>query len=125
MKANVEIQTMAKSLILFVAHWAREVTWDQIRKKGFSSPSKCPLCGNHEETLEHLLNQCEVTENLWHQVELLFGHLDRSPNSTNESLELWRIHLFKNPILNRARFLPKASYYGMFGKPETVWCFMI
>jgi len=34
------------------------LTWENLRKRGFVGPSRCHLCGQHEETINHLLNRC-------------------------------------------------------------------
>ena len=36
--------------------WGKILTMDKLKKRGFSLPSRCPLCGKAEETLEHLLS---------------------------------------------------------------------
>eukprot|EP00253_Pinus_taeda_P033970 PITA_33970 len=37
----------------------RTLTCDNLRKKGFSGPSRCPMCLAEEETINHLFNSCE------------------------------------------------------------------
>jgi hypothetical protein len=36
------------------------LTWDNLRKRGFIGPSWCQLCGQEEETQNHLLNLCPL-----------------------------------------------------------------
>eukprot|EP00253_Pinus_taeda_P009477 PITA_09477 len=36
----------------------KTLTWDNLRKKGFSGPSICPMCRKEEETINHLFNSC-------------------------------------------------------------------
>ena len=41
------------------------LTWENLPKKGFTGPSRCPLCEEQEETMNHLFNECVWTSNLW------------------------------------------------------------
>ncbi|XP_026454189.1 uncharacterized protein LOC113355526 [Papaver somniferum] len=41
-------------------------TEESVRKKGFSTVSKCYLCGKAQDTMEHILWHCEFSENVWH-----------------------------------------------------------
>jgi len=41
------------------------LTWENIRKRGFVGLSRCHLCGQQEETTNHLLNLCSFTSTLW------------------------------------------------------------
>ena len=34
------------------------MTLDQLRKRGRHLANECPLCGENEETIEHILIQC-------------------------------------------------------------------
>eukprot|EP00253_Pinus_taeda_P029995 PITA_29995 len=37
----------------------KTLTWDNLCKKGFWGPSRCPMCFVEEETMNHLFNACE------------------------------------------------------------------
>ena len=43
----------------------RIVTWDHLTKRGFVGPSRCALCGEEEETINHLMVICPVTKEVW------------------------------------------------------------
>ena len=41
------------------------LTADNLRKKGWALPSRCPLCTCAEETVDHLLLFCDFTKDVW------------------------------------------------------------
>ncbi|XP_026428416.1 uncharacterized protein LOC113324313 [Papaver somniferum] len=41
-------------------------TEEAVRKKGFSTVSKCYLCGNNNDTLQHILWACDFRSRIWH-----------------------------------------------------------
>eukprot|EP00253_Pinus_taeda_P035656 PITA_35656 len=42
----------------------KTLTWENLQKKGFQGPSKCHMCLQEEETMNHLLNSCEWASQL-------------------------------------------------------------
>ena len=40
------------------AWWGKTLTMNQLKKRGDSLASRCPLCGKEEEVLEHLFIHC-------------------------------------------------------------------
>jgi hypothetical protein len=43
----------------------RILTWENLRKRGFIGPSRCHLCQAKEETMNHLLDECTYTTEIW------------------------------------------------------------
>jgi hypothetical protein len=43
----------------------RILTWDNLIKRGFVGPSRCFLCGEEEETINHLMVKCPFTKDVW------------------------------------------------------------
>jgi len=41
------------------------LTFDNLNKRGWEGPSRCPLCKHKEETPEHLLLECEFSKEVW------------------------------------------------------------
>jgi len=64
----------------------RALTWDNLQKRGFVGPSRCMLCENGSETLNHLLNTCPTACSLWDDMAMVFRQLDRDRNSIQISL---------------------------------------
>ena len=42
------------------------LTSENLRKKGWEGPSRCPLCMAEEETTNHLLIKCPFAVEVWH-----------------------------------------------------------
>eukprot|EP00253_Pinus_taeda_P019485 PITA_19485 len=55
------------------------LTWDNLRRKGFTVPLRCPLCQQDEETPKHLLNVCPFAFNVWNWMSLVFKSSGRDP----------------------------------------------
>ena len=46
---------------------------DQLKKRGWSLPNRCYLCGAVEEAVDHLLIHCTKVRVLWELLFNLFG----------------------------------------------------
>jgi len=78
------------------------LTWDNIRKRGVLGPSRCLLCGEQEETMEHLLNNCYFTSWLWDIFTKIFQQSDRDRGSIFNTLIRWRGNFLDHEIINSA-----------------------
>jgi hypothetical protein len=57
--------------------------------------------------MEHLLNNCLLSENIWNQATQLMRRTNRVKNSIISTIREWGSGPFKSPILNRAwKLLP-------------------
>lgn len=56
-------------IFLWLLMRRKTLTWENLRKKGFCGPSRCPMCNLEEETMNHLFNTCEWANLLWNWVE--------------------------------------------------------
>jgi hypothetical protein len=59
------------------------------------------LCGEAEETLNHLLNTCPYTAQVWDQVAIIMRTSNQLRDSVIETLLNWRDQDFSSPYLNR------------------------
>ena len=89
------------TIFLWLISHSSILTWDNLLKRGFTEPSICLLCANAEETMNHLLNSCSYTSQLWDQVAITMRTSDRRQESVIETIANWRDHAFKSPLLNR------------------------
>ena len=71
------------------ATWNKVLTLDQIQRRGWPLANRCYLCLSEEETLDHLLLQCNVARILWHLLFSLFGVSWVLPFSAGETLLGW------------------------------------
>jgi hypothetical protein len=46
----------------------RILTWDNLSKRGLIGPSRCVLCGEREESLNHLMVDCLFTKEVWKSI---------------------------------------------------------
>jgi len=59
-------------LFMWLVHHKKILTWDNIRKIGLFGPSRCQLCEDQEETMEHILNNYTYTTSLWDYFATIF-----------------------------------------------------
>jgi hypothetical protein len=78
------------TLFLWLVSHSSILTWDNLSKRGFVGPSICMLCGEEYKTMNHLLNSCPYTAQLWDQVALIMRTLDRHRDSILETITNWR-----------------------------------
>eukprot|EP00253_Pinus_taeda_P028466 PITA_28466 len=71
----------------------KTLTWENLRKKGFQGPSKCLMCLQEEETMNHLFNSCEWASQLWLWMEAILEDTDRNRHSIQETITNWRKHI--------------------------------
>lgn len=69
-------------------------------RKGFIGPSRCPLCGIEEETMNHLLNTCEWADKLRNWMETILKRTNRVRNSIQETIENWRGNFSNTQMVN-------------------------
>eukprot|EP00253_Pinus_taeda_P011770 PITA_11770 len=65
----------------------KTLTWDNLRKKGFSGPSICPMCRKAEETINHLFNSCNWANSIWKWLENIMQQSNRDINSIQNTIK--------------------------------------
>jgi hypothetical protein len=76
--------------------------------RGLSHPEVCPLCGQAQETIQHLLATCIFAGQFWHGFLSPFGLGHLTPSDDEVSFEKWwrivcnRVHKDKKKRLNSA-----------------------
>ena len=65
------------------------LTLDQIKKQVRALANRCFLCGNDEETIDHMLLHCSVARLLWDLLLAIFGVYWVFPKSVSETLISW------------------------------------
>lgn len=89
------------------------LTWDNLRKKDFTGPSRCNLCEKSEETRSHLLNECPFSNNIWNWAYLVFK--DQDIFSILNTIENWRSCFSNKPLINKAwNILPGIIYWSLW-----------
>eukprot|EP00253_Pinus_taeda_P005630 PITA_05630 len=101
---NGQVETLRKMIDqrMILITEGKIITWDNIRKRGILGPSRCQLCGEQEETMEHLLNSCIFTSKLWDFFANIFNQSNRDKESITNTLHGWRNYGSNNEILYSA-----------------------
>eukprot|EP00253_Pinus_taeda_P012272 PITA_12272 len=68
----------------------KTLTWENLCKKCFEGPSRCPMCSVEEESLNHLCNTCEWASQLWCWMEWIPSCSDRKRDSIHNTILDWR-----------------------------------
>jgi ribonuclease HI len=103
------------SLFLWLTTQNRILTWDNLIKRDFIGPSRCPLCQQNEETLEHLLNNCHYSQQIWDWGAQVMRRSQRIRGSIRDTLGNWGTSPFHNPILQRIwQLLPGFSLWAIW-----------
>ena len=71
------------------ASWGKVLTLDQLKKRGRALANRCFLCGEGEETIDHLLLHCSKAKILWDLLLAIFGFSWVFPLFVKESLLTW------------------------------------
>jgi len=78
---------------------------DRLAKRGLPHPEACPLCGQAEETIHHILVGCVFTGQIWAQIFQYLGLSSLSPEPTASRFSKW----WWKAILS----VPKAERKGL------------
>ena len=60
------------SFFAWEAAWGKALTLDQLQMRGWSLANRCFLCLSHEESIDHILLQCDKARVLWELIFFLF-----------------------------------------------------
>ena len=85
---NVWVQPKI-SLFAWEAMWSKALTLDLIQKREWALATRCFMCLEKEEIIDHLLLHCTKTRVLWDLLFNLFGVSWVLPSSIRETLLSW------------------------------------
>ena len=57
-------------LFLWLAFQGKILTYDNLQKRGFSGPSRCILCKQESEDIDHLLYNCTYAKFCWEGINI-------------------------------------------------------
>ena len=78
----------------------KTLTWENLCKKGFKGPSKCPQCNQAEETMNHLFKTCEWANHLWRWMETIMQQTNRDRDSIRNTIMNWPSEYSNNLRIN-------------------------
>lgn len=93
-------------LLLFNRCW----TSDRLARHGLPHPHQCPLCGQEDETGQHLIVSCVFAREVWFSILRVVGLQHLAPNSLDLQFVTWwrsaalsldeqRCHGFKSLVI--------------------------
>jgi len=88
------------STFLWLLSKRRILTWDNLQKRGFIGPSRCPNCTLHSETILHLMETCSLAIQLWEKVDQCNKRARVRQGDIPNTLRTWPKHPYHSPILN-------------------------
>ncbi|XP_059075024.1 uncharacterized protein LOC131875037 [Cryptomeria japonica] len=91
-KTYVELPNSTKSKSLhMVDSEKRTLTGERLRRLGFLGPFRCIMCKKAEESLDHLLLQCEKAQTIWSFLLGKLGWMAPLPNTVLDLFSSWNI----------------------------------
>jgi hypothetical protein len=85
---DLEESPMAKNQMFewLVLH-NRIITWENLMKRGFIVRSLCHLSQVKEETIDHLLDECNYTAEIWDWVACIYRQSNRVRGEINATIK--------------------------------------
>ncbi len=119
----------------------KNLTWENLRKRPWHGPSRCPLCGNDEETNLHLFIKCTSSSRIWYALAHNFGFTLTVFDSIHAAIfwwsrqkgnrryliliYLWMVWKWRNGIIFRNHSVPPifiidsimSLWHSLYGPP--------
>lgn len=92
------------------------LTWDNLRKRGFIGPSRCPNCNLQAETISHLMESCTLAKQLWERVESCNNRAAPRGEDITDNLRNWSKNPFQSQFLNTLWDLIPGFLYWLLWK---------
>lgn len=93
----------------------RILTWDNLIKRGFTGPSRCPNCTDRDETIQHLMVTCPLAAFLWEKIIFRCRREGRTPGDLNSTIRNWPSAPYSSNLLNSLwRLIPGLTLW-------TIW----
>ena len=93
--------------------WGKVLTMEHLKKRGFQMANKCPLCGEAEEDLNHLLIHCPSIWGLWKEL-ISFPGLDLVyPLSPKDFLLEWTKFLTRKRVKKLWMATPLCLFWAI------------
>lgn len=76
------------------------LTWDNLLKRGFIGPSRCPNHSKHAEDIPHLLDTYIIANFLWEKIDICCRRTGRIKGDVINTIRHWPIEPFNSNLLN-------------------------
>eukprot|EP00253_Pinus_taeda_P009779 PITA_09779 len=110
----------------WLVYYNKNLTWENLRKRSWNGPSRCPLCGLEEETNIHLFIKCSSSLQIWYVLAHNFGFSLIDFDSISAAiiwwsrqnrnrrfiifLFLWTVWRWRNDIIFRGLHMPQTFF---------------
>lgn len=71
-------------LFAWLAFHNRNLTWENLMKRGWHGPNVCSLCRSDEDSNFHIFLKCKKTYQIWQELERVFGFILGAQDSIHE-----------------------------------------
>ena len=105
------------SFFAWEATWGKPLTLDLIQKREWALATRCFMCLEKEEIIDHLLLHCTKTRVLWDLLFNLFGVSWVLPSSVKRDSLVGMVLLWAKSARRCGELLP-FSFFGRFGRRE-------
>lgn len=103
------------STFLWILSKRRILTWDNLIKRGFIGPSRCPNCNLNSETISDLMETCPLAKQLWENVEKCNMRADARMEDVMENIRNWTKNPFKSQLLKSLwSLIPSFLYWNLW-----------
>eukprot|EP00253_Pinus_taeda_P011233 PITA_11233 len=91
------------------------LTWDNLQRRGFIGPSRCPNCTAQEETITHLMETCPLAAQIWNRVDHCNNGIRDRQGDIAIILRTWPKQPYQSPILNSLwNLIPCFLYWSLW-----------
>eukprot|EP00253_Pinus_taeda_P010868 PITA_10868 len=125
----------------WLVFYNKNLSWENLRKRSWHGPSRCPLCGNDEETNLHIFIKCTSSSRIWYALAHNFGFTLTVFYSIHAAIiwwsrqkgnrryliliYLWMVWKWRNDIIFRNQFVPPifiidsimSLWHSIYGSP--------
>eukprot|EP00253_Pinus_taeda_P023386 PITA_23386 len=92
------------------------LTWDNLQRRGFIGPSRCPNCTLQAETILHLMETCPLATQLWEKIDQRNKRVGNRQGDIANTLRTWPKQPYQSPILNSLWNLIPGFLYWILWK---------
>jgi len=92
------------------------LTWDNLQKRGFIGPSRCPNCNLNPESIRHLMETCPLATQLWEKIEQCNRRSEDRMGDITETIRNWPKQPFQSLLLISLWNLIPSFLYWIFWK---------
>eukprot|EP00253_Pinus_taeda_P018618 PITA_18618 len=103
------------STFLWLLCQNKTLTWDNLRKKIYHGPSRCPNCKQQEESIKHLMQSCCMARKLWEKVSFRCQKEGRVQGDITATVRQWNKKPYQSKLLNTLwRLIPGLLMWNIW-----------